>query len=172
MHIALTLVLAVVPTVPAESFKCPRCADVGHVLEPIVAASYDVCFEPGLARPTRTATFRLDVAKDGAVSRAKLTAPGNLNAAQAKCVVNVLREMRLPASGGGVRIQLGLQFAPAPPMPVEATPDRRGLCPAPGYWDEPSHSCRIAPCAGIPGGCRNDNDDLLKRGKVRSPPPR
>ena len=54
----------------------------------------------------------------------------------------------------------------APPMPAEATPDPRARCPAPGYWDEQSHSCRIAPCAGIPGGCRNDNDDLLKGGKV------
>ncbi len=166
MHIALTLVLAVVPRAPAESFKCPRCADVGQVLAPIVAASYDACFDPDLARPTRTAIFRLDVAKDGAVSRAKLTARGDLNAAQAKCVVNVLREMKLPESSGGVRIQLGLQFAPTPPVPAEATPDPRGRCPAPGYWDEQSHSCRIAPCAGIPGGCRNDNDDLLEGGKV------
>jgi hypothetical protein len=166
MQIALMLVLAVVPTVPAESFKCTRCADVGQVLAPIVAASYDVCFDPGLAQPTRTATFRLDVAKDGVVSRAKLTARGNLNAAQAKCVVNVLREMKLPASSGGVRIQLGLQFAPTPPIPAEATPDPRGRCPAPGYWDEQSHTCRISPCAGIPGGCRNDNHDLVRGGKV------
>ena len=165
MHMALMLVLAVAPTVPAESVKCARCADVGQVLAPIVAASYDACFDPGFAQPTRTATFRLDVAKDGAVSRAKLTARGNLNAARAKCVVNVLREMKLPASSGGVRIQLGLQFTPTPPMPAEAPPDPRGRCPAPGYWDEQSHSCKIAPCAGIPGGCRNDPDDLLKVGK-------
>ncbi len=166
MHIALMLVLAIVPTVPAESVKCPRCADVGQVLAPIVAASYDACFDPGSAQSTRTATFRLDVAKDGVVSRVKLTVRGNLNAAQAKCVVNVLREMKLPASSGGVRIQLGLQFAPTPPMPAEAISDPRSRCPAPGYWDEQSHSCRIAPCAGIPGGCRNDNHDLLKVGKV------
>ena len=68
MHIALLLVLAVAPTVPAESVKCARCADVGQVLAPIVAASYDACFDPGFAQPTRTATFRLDLAKDGAVS--------------------------------------------------------------------------------------------------------
>jgi len=166
MPIALMLVLAVVPTIPAESVKCPRCADVGQVLAPIVAASYDACFAPGFAQPTRTATLRLDVAKDGAVSRAKLTARGNLSAAQAKCVVKVLREVKLPGSSGGVRIQLGLQFAPTPPMPAEATADPRSRCPAPGYWDEQSHSCRIAPCAGIPGGCRNDNHDLLKVGKV------
>jgi len=163
---ALMLVLAVVPTVPAESLKCPRCTDLGQVLTPIVAASYDACFDPGLAQPTRTATLRLDVAKDGAVTRAKLTARGNLSAAQAKCVVKVLREVKLPGSSGGVRIQLGLQFAPTPPMPPEATPEAHVRCPAPGYWDEQSHSCRIAPCAGIPGGCRNHNDDLLKEGKV------
>jgi len=166
MQIALMLVLAVVPTVPAESFKCPRCTDVGQVLAAIAAASYDACFDPDLAQPTRTATLRLDVAKDGAVSRAKLTARGSLNAAQAKCVVKVLRDVTLPASSGGVRIQLGLQFAPTPPMPAEATPSPHSHCPAPGYWDEESHSCRIAPCAGIPGGCRNDDDDLPKVGKV------
>jgi len=166
MHMALMLVLAVVPTVPADSLKCPRCTDLGQVLTPIVAASYDACFDPGLAQPTRTATLRLDVAKDGAVTRAKLTARGNLSAAQAKCVVKVLREVKLPGSSGGVRIQLGLQFAPTPPMPPEATPEAHVRCPAPGYWDEQSHSCRIAPCAGIPGGCRNHNDDLLKEGKV------
>jgi len=166
MQIALMLVLAVVPTVPAESFKCTRCADVGQVLAPIVAASYDVCFDPGLAQPTRTATLRLDVAKDGAVSRVKLTARGNLNAAQAGCVVKVLREVKLPGSSGGARIQLGLQFAPTPPTPAEPPPGPHAHCPAPGYWDEQSHSCKIAPCAGIPGGCRNHNDDLLKVGKV------
>src|SRR5580765_3468769 len=121
MHIALMLVLSVVPTVPAESFKCPRCADVdvGQVVAPIVAASYDACFESGLAQPPRTATVRLDVAKDGGVSSAKLTARGSLNAAQAKCVVKVLRGVKLPASSGGVRIQLGLQFAPTPVTPPE-----------------------------------------------------
>ena len=120
MHLALMLVLAVVPNVPAESFKCPRCTDVGQVVAPIVAASYDACFEAGLAQPTPTATLRLDVAKDGAVSRAKVTARGNLSTAQAKCVVKVLRGVKLPGSSGGVRIQLGLKFAPTPPMPAEA----------------------------------------------------
>ena len=160
MHLALMLVLAVVPSVPAETFKCPRCADAGPLLAPIVAASYDACFEPDLVQPTRTATVRLDVAKDGAVSRAKLTARGNLTATQAKCVVKVLREVKLPASGGGVHIQLGLQFAPSPPPPPAATPDdlrSHTRCPPPGYWDERSRSCRVAPCAGIPGGCRNDD---------------
>ena len=161
MHLALMLVLAVVPSVPDETFKCPRCADAGPVLAPIVAASYDACFEPDLVQPTRTAIVRLDVAKDGAVSRAKLTARGNLTAAQAKCVVQVLREVKLPASSGGVRIQLGLQFAPSPPpTPARATPDDlRGhaRCPPPGHWDERSRSCSVAPCAGIPGGCRNDD---------------
>jgi len=161
MHLALMLVIAIVPSVPAETFKCPRCADTGQVLAAIVAASYDACFEPDLAQPTRTATVRLDVAKDGAISRAKLTARGNLTAAQAKCVVKVLREVKLPASSGGMRIQLGLQFAPLPPPPPPgATPDdlrSHTRCPPPGYWDEKSRSCRVAPCAGIPGGCRNDD---------------
>ena len=147
MHTALMLVLAVVPTVPPESFKCPRCTDVGQVLAPIVAASYDACFDPGLAQPTRTATLRLDVAKDGAVSRAKLTARGNLNAAQAKCVVKVLREVKLPGSSGGVRIQLGLQFAPPPPPPpASGIPEPRGNCPPPGHWDENTRSCTVSPC--------------------------
>ena len=159
MHLALMLVLAVVPSVPAETFKCPRCADAGPVLAPIVAASYDACFEPDLVQPTRTATVRLDVAKDGAVSRAKLTARGNLTAAQAKCVVKVLRDVKLPASSEGVRVQLGVQFAPSPPPPAAIPDDLRGQarCPPPGYWDERSRSCRVAPCAGIPGGCRNDD---------------
>ena len=121
---------------------------------------------PGLSPADADRDLQLDVAKDGAVTRAKLTARGNLSAAQAKCVVKVLREVKLPGSSGGVRIQLGLQFAPTPPMPAEAPPEPRSRCPAPGYWDEQSHSCRIAPCAGIPGGCRNDNHDVLKVGKV------
>jgi hypothetical protein len=159
MHLALMLVIAVVPSVPAETFKCPRCADAGPVVAPIVAASYDACFEPDLAQATRTATVRLNVAKDGAVSRVKLTARGNLTAAQAKCVVKVVREVKLPSSSGGVRIQLGLQFAPSPPKTPRTSPDDlRGhtRCPPPGHWDEASRSCRVAPCAGIPGGCRNE----------------
>ena len=83
MYLALMLVLAAVPSVPAETFKCPRCADAGPVFASIVAASCDACFEPALVQPTRTATVRLDVAKDGAVSRAELTARGNLTATKA-----------------------------------------------------------------------------------------
>jgi hypothetical protein len=161
MHLALMLVIAIVPSVPAETFKCPRCADAGPVLAPIVAASYDACFESDLAGPTRTATVRLDVAKEGAVSRVKVTARGNLTAAQAKCVVKVVRDVRLPSSSGGVRIQLGLRFAPSPPPPPLATSpdDLRGhtRCPPPGSWDEKSRSCRVSPCAGIPGGCRKND---------------
>jgi hypothetical protein len=39
MHIALMLVLAVVPTVPAESFKCPRCTWVKAVTPRVLRVS-------------------------------------------------------------------------------------------------------------------------------------
>ena len=170
MHLALMLALAVRPSVPAESFKCSRCTDVGRVIAPIAAVSYDACFEAGLAQPTTTANVRLDVAKNGAVSTAKLTARGSLSAAQGKCVVKVLRALKLPASSGGVRIELGLEFSPTPPEPPAPPPEPRGYCPPPGHWDEATRSCQVSPCAGIPGGCRKNELQDVDGVPVKKPP--
>lgn len=152
------LVLAVDPAVRAESVKCPRCADVGRVIRSIVAASYDACFRSGLAEATKPATVVLDVAKGGAVSEAKVTARQNLSAAQARCVVERLRTVKLQPSDGGVHIELALQFAPTPPPTPPPGPSAHARnCPPPGHWNERAHACEVSPCAGIPGGCRQDD---------------
>jgi hypothetical protein len=134
------LVVAAAPTVPASSIKCPKCSDPSVIPGPIVAASYDACFVNGVPRGAKPATVSLEVRKDGTVSSTKWLSRGNLDAAQAGCVLKVLRTLSMPSSKAGLHVELSLVFAPSL-VPLQP----EGSCSPPSAWNSLTRRCELAP---------------------------